>query len=125
MSLKLDITDYPELRSKELTIAIENYKDGKRNSKRRLRKFVNREISEHYYNELIEKYSFSHRVNRAKRDKEIKNELYGVASFLILLGSMANTLAYVLEQHGKGMAVVYFFLWFWAINYASSSEKRG
>ena len=41
MSLKHDIAEYPEMWSKEIVAALEDYKNGKRNSKRKLRKFVN------------------------------------------------------------------------------------
>ena len=56
MSLKADIEKYPNLWSKELVAVIEDLKKGKMGAKRKLRKFVNKEISEHYYNELIERY---------------------------------------------------------------------
>lgn len=56
MSLKLDIEEYPEAWSKEIVAAVEDLKNGKRNAKRNLRKFVNREISQYYYEKLIDRY---------------------------------------------------------------------
>ena len=56
MSLQFDIEEYPEMWSKELVAAVEDLKNGKRNAKRNLRKFVNREISPYYYTKLIERY---------------------------------------------------------------------
>ena len=61
MSLKADIEQYPERWSKEIVAAVEDLKNGKWNAKRKLRKFVNREISQHYYNELIARYSSQHK----------------------------------------------------------------
>lgn len=54
--LKWEIGKHPFLYSKELIATVEDLKNGKWGAKRKLRKFVNREISEHYYNMLIEEY---------------------------------------------------------------------
>ena len=128
MSLKHDIEMYPEMWSKEIVTAVEDYKNGKRNSKRKLRKFVNREISEHYYNVLVERYAFSHRMNRAKTERERKQKIKEVfcmaLSFVVLLGSMATTLGEIVVRGEKGAALVYIVLWFWAIEYAIGSDSK-
>ena len=74
MSLKHDIEEYPEMWSKEIVAAVEDYKNGKWNSKRKLRKFVNREISEYYYNELIERHKGANKTQKEKKRK--KDEIY-------------------------------------------------
>ena len=121
MSLKHDIEEYPEMWSKEIVAAVEDYKNGKRNSKKKLRKFVNREISEYYYNELIERYSTFHRINKDKKDRELSRKIKSVLSVAILWISMLCGLVYVIEQHGKSAAVWYISLWIWAFSYALSN----
>ena len=128
MSLKHDIEKYPEMWSKEIVAALKEYKNGKRNSKRKLRKFVGREISQHYYNELIERHGFSHRMNQAKNERKrlqkIKHTLYSVAAFIILFSSMAYTLSFILSEYDKSGAILYFFLWLWAIDYALEKDAK-
>ena len=63
MSLKLDIEEYPEAWSKELVAVVNDLKKGKLFAKWKLRKFVNREISEYYYHELIYRYRKDSYVN--------------------------------------------------------------
>lgn len=122
MSLKHDIEEYPEMWSKEIVAALEDYKNGKRNSKRKLRKFVNREISEYYYNELIKRYAFFHRTNRAKRDRtrtrKIKSVLCIVIAIAVMLSATESALEYLLVTYGEECAILYFFLYIWAIFYA-------
>lgn len=128
MSLKHDIEEYPDMWSKEIVAALENYKNGEINSKRKLRKFVNREISEHYYNVLIERHAFEHRINKAKKERERsqrrKDVLFSILSFIILFGSMATTLGEIVVRYGKGIAFIYFFLWICAIDYVVEKDKK-
>ena len=122
MSLKHDIEEYPEMWSKEIVSAVEDYKNGKRNSERKLRKFVNREISEYYYNELIERYAFFHRMNQAKQERErtrkIKSVLCVVLAISVLLSALESALDYLLIKYEAEFSVLYFFLYVWAIFYA-------
>ena len=122
MSLKHDIAEYPEMWSKEIVSAVEDYKNGKWNSKRKLRKFVNREISEHYYNELIERYAFFHRMNRAKRERERARKIKSVISVVTILFSWLCTICYLIERDQGHFAFWYFLLWAWAFFYALSSS---
>lgn len=119
MSLKHDIEEYPEFWSKELVAALKDYKNGEWNSKRKLRKFVNREISEHYYNELIERHGFSYRINKErqdrKRSKKIKKTLWGIGAFWILLESFLLTWGYVINRYEKTGGFWYLFLYIFAI----------
>ena len=128
MSLKHDIAEYPEMWSKEIVAALEDYKNGKRNSKRKLRKFVNREISEHYYNELIERYAFFHRMNKAKRERKqsrkIKIVLCIILAISILLSALESALDYLLITYEAEFAVLYFFLYLWAIFYAFAYDPN-
>lgn len=128
MSLKHDIEEYPNMWSKEIVAALENYKNGELNSKRKLRKFVNREISEHYYNVLIERHAFEHRINKAKKERERsqrrKDVLWSIVSIIVLFGSMAITLGEIVVSYGKGIAVIYFFLWICAINYITEKDEK-
>lgn len=127
MSLKLDIEEYPWEWSKELVAAVENYKNGERNSEKKLRKFVNREISEHYCNELIQRYAAFHRINKERKEREssqkIKGVLCDIVVSLVLLDSMACALAEHM-RYGKGFAVLYFFLWLWSVDYAISQRTK-
>lgn len=127
MSHDLDIEKHPEEWSKELAEAVENYKNGKRRSKRKLRKFVNSEINQYYYNELVERYSSLHNINKDKKEQEIfrkiKEWFCGGLAFWVLLEGFARSLIFVLSEYGKGLAVWYLILWFLALKYASSSKE--
>lgn len=124
MSHKYDIEEHPEMWSKEIVAAVENYINGKWNAKRILRKFVNHEISQSYYNELIERHSFSHHINKEKRNRKISENIKAILAVIILFHSMSCGLAYILEQYGKSGAFWYFFLWFWAFDYALRRKKQ-
>lgn len=129
MSLKHDIEEYPEFWSKELVAALKDYKNGERNSKRKLRKFVNREISEHYYNELIERHSFSYRVNKAKQDRKrkwrVKKVILGIISFVVLLMSFLCTLKDMVlwyDEIGGFWYIILFFIALWFIGEVNADE---
>ena len=128
MSLKHDIAEYPEMWSKEIVAALDDYKNGKWNSKRKLRKFVNREISEHYYNELIERYAFFHRTNQAKRERErsrkIKRVLCIVVSIVTMFFSGLCTLVYLVEEYGEGIAFWYVLLSLFSFSYITSASSE-
>lgn len=128
MSLKFDIEEFPEKWNKEIVAAVEDYKNGKRNAKRKLRKFVNREISEHGYNELLLRYSDLYRKSKniryEEQAKKIKDVFLSSASLLVLFGSMSSALGDLIVRHGKGSAVLYFFLWLWSLNYAVSTDSK-
>ena len=130
MELEFDIEEYPEEWSKEIVKALEDYKNGEKNSEKELRKFVNREISEYYYNELIERYGGIHRINKDKKERErlrnIKRRLCIAASIIILLSSMAETLGVIVLKYGEGIAFWYLLLWLWACHFISedSSEEN-
>ena len=121
-SLYLSIEEHPYVYSQELLDAFEDYKNGKSNAKRKMRKYVNKEISEKYYNELLEKYSFFHRMNRAKIERErkqkIKRILCCILSISVLLCSAESSLDYLLSKYSVESAVYYFFLYLWAVFYA-------
>ena len=118
---KEDLEKLPVAWSKELVISVTDYIDGKKNSKKRLREFVNREISENYYNQLIERYGGIHRINKDKRERElkrkIKNGICITASIIILLTSLAETLGNIVVRYGNTHALLFFFLWFGAVFY--------
>lgn len=108
---------------------VEDLRDGKKNAKKRLYKYVEEgKISIETYNELIERYATFHRINREKRDREtsqkIKDVLFGVMAFVVLIGSMASTLGYVVVHYGKGTAAWYFIIWLWAFNYVISIDSK-
>lgn len=128
MSLMLSIEEHPEEWSKEVVAALDDYKNGKRNSKRRLHKFVNREISEYYYNELIEKYAFFYRTNRAKRDRETKRKIKSVLCIItaiaVMLSATESALNYLLDTYDSEIAVLYLFLYIWAIFYAFTYDPN-
>ena len=122
MSLKHDIEEYPNMWSKEIVAALENYKNGEINSKKKLRKFVNREISEHYYNVLIERHAFAHRLNKAKKERErskkIRRVLCSIFAIAVLMSATESALDYLIVKYSEESAVLYFFLYLWAIFYA-------
>lgn len=128
MSLKYDIEEYPEMWSNEIVAAVEDYKNGKWNSERKLRKFVNREISEYYYNELIQRYSFFHRMNRAKlermRSQKINRALCIILAIVVMLSSTESSLDYLLATYGEESVVCYFFLYVWAVFYAFAYDPN-
>ena len=126
MSLKHDIEQHPDFWSKEIVAALEDYKNGK--SEKKLRKFVDREISENYYSELIKRYRIIHLINKDKRDRErarkIKDTLCSILALVILFGSMFITAGEIVVRDGKGSALVYVVLFLWAVKYAASSKQN-
>ena len=128
MSLKLDIDEYPHAWSKELVDALQDYKNGERNSENNLRKFVNREISEHYYNVLIERHRTTHRINKDKRErkrkKKIKKVIWGIGSFVVLLISFSCTLGYMTSRYGKSGGFWYFFLFIFALGFIGQINEE-
>lgn len=62
-----------------------------------------------------------HRINEDKKDREISRKIKSVLSVVILFVSMLCGLVCVIEQYGKGVALLYIFLWLWAISYALSN----
>lgn len=127
MELEFDIEEYPEEWSEEIVKALEDYKNGEKNSEKELRKFVNREISEYYYNKLIERHGNIHRINKYKKEQErsrnIKRGVCIAASFIILLSSMLCTLAYLIERGEKETAVCFFYLWIFAFGYIATYKE--
>lgn len=127
-SLNISIEEHPYVYPQELIDALEDYKNGKRNAKRRMYKYVNKKISEKYYNELIEKYGFFHRMNKAKlerkRKQKIKEALCVPLALIVLFGSMLITLGEIVVRDGKGPALVYIVLWFWALDYAFQKDSK-
>ena len=119
MSLKYDIEECPWAWSKELVAAVEDYKNGKRNSKKKIRKFVKREISEHYYNELIKMYDFVYSLNRARRDEELSQKIKDVLSGIVMFVSMLCTICYLIEQNVGFLAFWYFLVYVWATFHSS------
>lgn len=121
---KEDLEKLPVAWSKELVKAVTDYMDGKKDSEKRLRELVNREISENYYNQLVERYGSIHRINKYKKEREhsrkIKRGFCIAASIIILSSSMLCTLAYLIERSEKATAVCFFFLWIFAFGYMAS-----
>lgn len=83
MSLKgkcMDIEEYPEMWSKEIIAAVENLKKGKRNSEKKLYKFVkDKTINKYTYKELIERHK------DAKKEKELYISGYPIKEWLPVL----------------------------------------
>lgn len=78
-------------------------------------------ISTNHYNKSTEKYSAIHRTNEGKKDRELSRKRKSGLSVVILFISMLCGLVYVIEQYGKGVALLYIFLWLWAISYVLSN----
>lgn len=91
-------------------------------SSNKLHEYVDKGIiTPEKYDELLEIYSIT-RPDADKKDREKprkrKKTLYSIVSVVILFVSMLCGLAYLIGQYGKGIAVLYIFLWVWAISYA-------
>lgn len=109
----------------ELLNAIDDAKKGKKKAIEKLAKYVeDGRLSREEFGPLI----MHCRINKAKKDDErlqkIKDAFCGIASSLILLGSMATTLGEIVVRHGKGIAVPYLFLWLWAFEYVCSTGTK-
>ena len=131
MTLKGDIEEYPEMWSKEIVAAVEDYKNGKWNSKRKLRKFVNREISQYYYNELIKRYAFSHRTNRAKRDREVSGKVKKIISYtlfylsvIIAICILVDAVVIVKNNFWVSISAGYLFLLAFSYHYDTTETER-
>ena len=64
---------------------------------------------------------------RKPKEKEkinLSKLIKGILSVFILLFSMSCGLVYVIEQYGKGIAVFFLFLWFWAFDYAFEKDTK-
>lgn len=124
MNLKHDIEKYPNMWRKEIVDALENYKNGEISSKRKLRKFV----SEYYYNELVKRYDYMYRINKAKKDRErskkIKSVLCIIFAIAVLISSTESSLDYLIVKYSAESAVLYFFLYLWAIFYAFATDPN-
>ena len=112
MSLKLDIEKHPERWGKEIVAAVEDYKNGEINSKRKFRKIAKNKMSEYYCNELIERYASLHAFNaeQKKRERKLKFKRY-ITKFLAAvfwLGTFFYVAADVIIKHGVGIGVTYF-----------------
>ena len=102
----------------ELFDTIDDARKGKKKAIKKLNEYVQKgSISTQEYNKLMTAY----RINKDKKDMELSRKIKSVLSVVILFVSMLCGLVYVIEQHGKGTAVLYIFLWVWAISYALSS----
>lgn len=64
------------------------------------------------------------RENGIKPSPKFKAVLCTVVAIVILFGSMGSTLGDLLTHYGKGIAICYFFLYFWAIFYAFEKDPN-
>lgn len=124
MSLKFDIDEHPYMWSEKIVSAVEDYKNGEINSKRKLRKFVDREISEYYYNELIERHRVCHLINKEKRERARTQKVKEIFASIIILASWLCTIVYLIEHKHGHLAFWYFLLFFWAIDYISKPSSK-
>ena len=114
----------------ELLNTIEDAKKGKKKAIAKLSKYVESgAISTEVYNQIIEEIRTSpnkHTKDKKDRERSRKKKavLCGVVAFIVLFVSMACGLVYFFEQYGKAIAVCYFFLWFWAIDYAVDKDTK-
>lgn len=117
MSLKHDIEKHPWAFSKELLEAVEDYKSGKRNSKRRLRKIVNRDrLSDHFYKETIERYSDVYLKNKKNNKRQYFNRtnIFKVLYFAIIIVAIIiidNCIIVTNEWAWYAFLVVCFCVW--------------
>lgn len=117
MSLEYDIEEFPELWSQSLVDAVENYKNGERNSARKLRKFVKREISQCYYDELIERYGAFHHINKEKRKRKEVRKIKSIIAASVIFLSHFFVFGYVAIEYGKTIAIGYMLLSFWSFSH--------
>lgn len=124
MSLKGGIQN-PSQWSKEFLDTVEDVQKGKQGACERLYKYVEEgAISTKAYNDLIEKYGIKKEEKKTDRLKKIKSTFCAIASVVILFASMGRALQDLVVHYGKGIAVVYFFLWFWAFFYAVEKDEK-
>jgi len=69
---------------------------------------------------------FTDRVHKkhSERPKKIKNTFCSVVAVIILFVSMGSALQDLVVHYGKGIAVTYFLLWFWAFDYAFQKDSK-
>jgi hypothetical protein len=128
MSLKHDIEEYPEMWSKEIVAVVEDLKNGKRNAKRKLRKFVNREISPYYYNELIERYK---KPKKEKKQRVLYLFGYSLGEWMpvLLFFSVVGAVGIIGEAIGEYniwaiISAVYLLTAFLLYHHSSTEEKQ-
>lgn len=130
MSLKHDIEKHPWAFSKELLEAVEDYKSGKRNSKRRLRKIVNRDrLSDHFYKETIERYSDLYQKN--KKDNKHQIYLFGykakdwlpVLMFVVHILAICIVLSSVAKPNFWVQAAATFIMLSWFANHHFDTQR--
>jgi hypothetical protein len=130
MSLKHDIEKHPWAFSKELLEAVEDYKSGKRNSKRRLRKIVNRDrLSDHFYKETIERYSDLYQKN--KKDNKHQIYLFGfefkewlpVLMFVVHIFAIGIVLSSVPKPNFWVQAAAAFLMLSWFVNHHFDTQR--
>lgn len=110
------------INTQALINTIKDVQYGKKGACERLYKYVeDGEISHDTYNELIEQYGIKREENKNPLLKKKESKFCAVASVAILFVSMLCGLAYMIEQYGEGAAVLYIFLWVWALSYALSN----
>lgn len=118
----------------ELLDAVADLRKGKNGANSRLSKLVELEvISVVEYEELVRKYG-SIRVenygtlchlNNAKKKRvlrKVKNIFVGVVAACVLLSSFAFSLGELVVHYGKGVAMVFFFLWLWSVYYIGDNN---
>jgi len=131
MSLKntndIDIERHPELWSKEIVTAVNNLRKGKLGAKRKLKKFVSREITYEYYAELIERYSGQKKA-KAKRELYLFGypikELLPVLQFFLSVGSIGIILSSAQNTIWVQVASAYLLLSYCLYHYSVNDDKQ-
>ena len=112
MSLKGGMSD------RELLDAIDDARKGKKKALDKLSKYAESGlISAERYEELVGKECIE-RIKKYKKRRDKSQKIKSVLAVIILFVSMLCGLAYLIEQYGKGVAVLYIFLWVWSLSYA-------
>lgn len=130
--LEFDDDEAPSARTQKFLDAIDDLRNGKPNAADKLAKYVDDgTISAEDYDRLIKRYGAIHEGENAhkasksffdvdKREK-LKEKFLSILAFVVLLHSFACALVDLVVQYGKGIALFYFILWFWAVLYCVKS----
>ena len=95
------------IKHKELLDTINGVKKGNKKAVEKLSGYAEKGIiSTELYNKLMIEY----RINKDKKDRAMARKMKSVLSVVILFVSMLCGLAYLIEQYGKGVGVLYVFL---------------
>ena len=129
MSLKstkdIDIERHPELWSKEIVTAVENLKEGKLGAKRKLKKFVNREITYKYYEELVERYKDANKKKGTYIFGHPIKEWLPVLQFFLIDFAIYGVLSQIKNPNNWTYgSVIYLLISFFLYHYSNVDEKE-